>query len=137
MQIEDNRVYRVKAVAEMLDVSPSTIYRAIESGQLDAYKIGTGKGTLRIPGRAISAYLDECGQAAYEAYVQGGASAEDGDQGALTPAQADGLACVVCEAHFAETSIAHRPVGRSHTGSQVFACTVHADQASDQFEEVA
>lgn len=137
MQFEDNRVYRVKAVAEALDVSPSTIYRAIESGQLDAYKIGTGKGTLRIPGRSVNVYLDECGQAAYEAYVQGGASAEDGDQGALTPAQADGQACVVCEAHFAETGIAARPVGRSHTGSQVFACTGHADQAQGQFEEVA
>jgi excisionase family DNA binding protein len=137
MQIENSRVYRVKAVAEALDVSPSTIYRAIESGQLDAYKIGTGKGTLRIPGSALSIYLEECGQAAYEAYVEGGASAEEGDDGALTPAQADGLACVVCEVDYLSTTAAHRPVGRSHTGSQVFACVVHAEQAVGRFGEVA
>lgn len=66
MQVDRTRVYRVKAVADMLDVSPATIYRAIESGQLDAYKIGTGKGTLRIPGHALSTYLEECAQAAGE-----------------------------------------------------------------------
>jgi excisionase family DNA binding protein len=74
MQFEDNRVYRVKAVAEALDVSPATIYRAIESGALDAYKIGTGKGTLRIPGRSVNVYLSECGEAAYQAYVISGQS---------------------------------------------------------------
>jgi excisionase family DNA binding protein len=129
MQIEDNRYYRVKAVAEMLDVSPSTIYRAIESGRLDALKVGTGKGALRIPGPAITAYLNECGPATR--------SAVDADQSSLNSAQADGLACVVCEVSFLETAVAHRPVGRSQTGSQVFACTVHADQAGGLFGEVA
>lgn len=60
MQIDRSRVYRVRAVAELLDVSPKSIYRAIESGQLEAYKIGTGKGTLRIPGAALVVYLDAC-----------------------------------------------------------------------------
>lgn len=62
MQVDDTRVYRVKAVADMLDVSPATIYRAIESGELDAYKFGSGKGTLRVPGHAIRIYLDGCAQ---------------------------------------------------------------------------
>ncbi|MEV5296727.1 helix-turn-helix domain-containing protein [Amycolatopsis methanolica] len=64
MQFERNRMYRVKAVAEALDVSVATIYRAIEAGKLNAFKIGTGKGALRIPGDAIPAYLDDCALAA-------------------------------------------------------------------------
>jgi hypothetical protein len=41
----------------------------------------------------------------------------------LTPAQADGLSCVVCGADYLTVRVPHRPVGRSATGSQVFACT--------------
>ena len=41
----------------------------------------------------------------------------------LTPLQADGLACVVCGANYLRTRVTHTPVGRSLTGSQVFACT--------------
>jgi hypothetical protein len=40
----------------------------------------------------------------------------------LTPAQADGLACVVCGADYLVVRTPHVPVGRSETGSQVFAC---------------
>lgn len=80
MQIEDTRMYRVKAVAEMFDVSVSTIYRAIESGQLDALKIGTGKGSLRIPESSISVFYETCAEAAYRSYVVGGESAESADQ---------------------------------------------------------
>lgn len=41
----------------------------------------------------------------------------------LTETQADGLACVVCGADYLTVKVAHTPVGRSHTGSQVFACS--------------
>ena len=64
MQIDGTRMYRVKAVAEMFDVSPATIYRAIESGQLSALKVGTGKGAMRIPGSSVLAYAEACQQAA-------------------------------------------------------------------------
>lgn len=64
MQFESNRMYRVKAVADALDVSAATIYRAVESGALQALKIGTGAGTLRVPGSAVAAYLDACAAAA-------------------------------------------------------------------------
>lgn len=133
MHVDRTRVYRVRAVADMLDVHPATVYRAIESGQLDAYKIGTGKGTLRIPGHALSVYLDACAQAAFEAYVVDGANAEAGDEGALTPAQADGRACVVCGHYFEDTPsiVDSVPVGHSETGSQLFACSVHADQVGE------
>ncbi|MGQ0773500.1 MAG: hypothetical protein ACT4NY_03630 [Pseudonocardiales bacterium] len=40
----------------------------------------------------------------------------------LSPLQADGLACVVCGADFLRVRVPHVPVGRSVTGSQVFAC---------------
>lgn len=47
------RYFRVKAVAERFDVSPSTIYRAIETGELAAVKIG---GSLRVPAEAVHAF---------------------------------------------------------------------------------
>lgn len=64
MQVEGARMYRVREVAEHFDVSVTTIYRAIESGQLDALKLGTGKGTLRVTGAAVVAYAHACTQAA-------------------------------------------------------------------------
>jgi excisionase family DNA binding protein len=75
MQANDTRMYRVRAVAEMFDVSVSTIYRAIESGQLDALKIGTGKGSLRIPAYAIEAFREACAAAAQSSDVAGGEAA--------------------------------------------------------------
>jgi excisionase family DNA binding protein len=71
MQVDGTRMYRVKDVAEHFEVSVSTIYRAIESGQLSALKLGTGLGTLRVPGLAVLAYAETCGPVAYEASVPG------------------------------------------------------------------
>jgi excisionase family DNA binding protein len=79
MQFERNRMYRVKAVAESLDVSVATIYRAIESGALDALKIGTGKGTLRIPGQSVNTYVGTCAHAVYTAHVMEGQPVTDAD----------------------------------------------------------
>ncbi len=55
MQVNGTRMLRVKAVAEMYDVSAATIYRAIEAGQLTALKLGIGRA-LRIPETALRAY---------------------------------------------------------------------------------
>jgi hypothetical protein len=63
-----------------------------------------GKGVLRVTGEAINTYLAAC---------------------TVTAAQADGLACVTCGADFLTVATPHVPVGRSHTGSQVFACSHH------------
>lgn len=41
----------------------------------------------------------------------------------LNERQADGLACVICGADYLQVDAVHQPVGRSVTGSQVFACT--------------
>ncbi|MGH3565440.1 MAG: hypothetical protein ACRDRH_05310 [Pseudonocardia sp.] len=40
----------------------------------------------------------------------------------LTTLQADGLACVTCGTDYLTVAAPHVPVGRSVTGSQVFAC---------------
>jgi excisionase family DNA binding protein len=64
MEDHGARMFRVKAVAEMLDVSVATIYRAIESGALPALKVGTGKGALRVPGSAVREYMRACQLAA-------------------------------------------------------------------------
>jgi hypothetical protein len=40
----------------------------------------------------------------------------------LSLAQADGRACVVCGRRLRGKGLVWQPVGRSHTGSQVFAC---------------
>lgn len=64
MQVEVTRLYRVKAVAEMFDVSRATVYREIEAGRLPALRFGTTKGALRVSGEAIAAYLADKQQAA-------------------------------------------------------------------------
>lgn len=79
MHVEGTQMYRVKAVAEMFDVSVSTIYRAIEAGQLNVLKIGAGKGSIRITADAVRAFRDECADAAHRSYVLGGESAESAD----------------------------------------------------------
>ena len=117
MQIDDTRMYRVKDVAGLVDVDVSTIHRAIRSGELGAYRVG--RGALRIPGGVLSAYLDRCAQAA----TRTESPADDEDR--LTPAQADGLACVVCGVDYLEHNTPRRPVGWSQSGSQVFACCEH------------
>lgn len=71
MQVESTRMYRVRDVAKHCDVSVTTIYRAIESGQLDALKLGSGKGTLRVTGAAVAAYAHACTQAANDSSVTG------------------------------------------------------------------
>jgi len=119
MQVDDTRMYRVKDVAGLVDVDVSTIHRAIRSGELGAsYRVG--RGALRIPGEVLSAYLDRCAQAATRTE-----SPADDDEDRLTSAQADGLGCVVCGVDYLEHNAPRRPVGWSHTGSQVFACCEH------------
>ncbi|MDR7301826.1 helix-turn-helix domain-containing protein [Haloactinomyces albus] len=57
------RMYRVKAVAEVLDVHVSTVYRLAESGRLHSVRVGFGKGALRIPADSLNAYLHSLGMA--------------------------------------------------------------------------
>lgn len=54
-------MHRVVAVARLLDVHVSTIYRLVESGALKSIRVG---GSIRIPAAALDAYLAACEQAA-------------------------------------------------------------------------
>ena len=47
---------KVAEIAEQLGVDPSTVYRAVKSGDLVAYRIGTGRGTVRVTPDAFAEY---------------------------------------------------------------------------------
>jgi excisionase family DNA binding protein len=49
-------VYTVAEVAAILRVHKSTIYRDVESGRIDAFRVGRGRGTVRISESAFSDY---------------------------------------------------------------------------------
>ncbi|MFH9225932.1 helix-turn-helix domain-containing protein [Streptomyces lydicus] len=57
---------KVKEVAAALGVDASTVYVAIRTGQLGAYRVGAGRGTIRIPRSALKTYADERGIPAAE-----------------------------------------------------------------------
>ncbi|HEX5408012.1 MAG TPA: helix-turn-helix domain-containing protein [Pseudonocardiaceae bacterium] len=60
MQVESTQLFTVKDVAGMFAVSSATVYRLVESGELPALRFGTGKGSLRVRGEAVNAYLAAC-----------------------------------------------------------------------------
>ncbi|HEX5406388.1 MAG TPA: helix-turn-helix domain-containing protein [Pseudonocardiaceae bacterium] len=60
MQVESTQLFKVKDVAGMFAVSSATVYRLVESGELPALRFGTGKGSLRVRGEAVNAYLAAC-----------------------------------------------------------------------------
>jgi len=52
---------RSMSVAEIVDelgVHKTTIYREIKRGNLKAYRIGTGRGTLRVPASSLAEYRE-------------------------------------------------------------------------------
>lgn len=55
------RLFRVKDVANVLDVHISTVYRLVESEQLGSVRIGFGRGAIRIPAESLSGYLVQLG----------------------------------------------------------------------------
>lgn len=52
---------KVKQVAAALRVDVSTIYLAIRQGDLPAYRVGAGRGTIRISRTAFDQYLADRG----------------------------------------------------------------------------
>ncbi|GGV07383.1 hypothetical protein GCM10010495_19640 [Kitasatospora herbaricolor] len=48
---------RVVPVARALGISPETAYREVKSGRLPSYRVGTGRGTIRIRREDFRAYL--------------------------------------------------------------------------------
>ncbi|MGK3110400.1 helix-turn-helix domain-containing protein [Streptomyces sp. WAC05858] len=57
---------RVKDVAAALRVAPPTVYAEIKSGRLPSYRVGTGRGTIRVSREAFKNYLAEQGIPASE-----------------------------------------------------------------------
>lgn len=107
--VDSAQLFRVRALAEMWQVSPATVYRLVESGQLPALRFGKGKGALRVTGEAVNTYLTQAGTAT---------------------TQAGALACVACGTELVMGKVAHALVGTSPTGASVFACIGEcADQA--------
>jgi excisionase family DNA binding protein len=52
---------KVKAIADVLDVDRATVYREIKSGRLTAYRVGSGRGTLRVNPTVFEQYLADRG----------------------------------------------------------------------------
>ena len=48
---------KVRGAAARLEVSPSTIYSLIATGRLGHYRVGLGRGAIRISEEHITAYL--------------------------------------------------------------------------------
>ncbi|SHL74497.1 helix-turn-helix domain-containing protein [Streptomyces yunnanensis] len=60
-QVASSKPYRVKEVASTLGVDISTVYAAIHEGQLVAYRVGSGRGTFRVPRSALAEYAAKRG----------------------------------------------------------------------------
>lgn len=60
---------RVKDIAAALRVDASTVYAEIKSGRLPSYRVGQGRGTIRVSRAAFAQYLAERGIPAAELAV--------------------------------------------------------------------
>ena len=50
----------VQQVAELLKVSPSLVYQLVNSGRLPCYRIGGGRGAIRIRTNDMHDFLSQC-----------------------------------------------------------------------------
>lgn len=60
---------RVKDIAAALRVDASTVYAEIKAGRIESYRVGTGRGTIRVSRTAFRQYLAERGIPASELAV--------------------------------------------------------------------
>ncbi|MEH0543284.1 helix-turn-helix domain-containing protein [Streptomyces sp. B21-105] len=60
---------RVKDIAAALRVEPSTVYAETKSGRLPSYRVGQGRGTIRISRAAFLQYCTDRGIPASELAV--------------------------------------------------------------------
>lgn len=68
-QASDGGPLVVRSIATALRVEPTTIYREIRSGRLPSYRVGSGRGTIRVSRAAFMQYLDDRGIPASELAV--------------------------------------------------------------------
>jgi excisionase family DNA binding protein len=50
-------VFTIAEIAKKLRISPACAYALIESGQLPCYRIGIGRGTIRVSDEQLQVYL--------------------------------------------------------------------------------
>lgn len=50
------RFFRVAEVAARFEIDETTVYRQIKAGRLKAIRIGSGRGTVRVPAAALAEY---------------------------------------------------------------------------------
>jgi excisionase family DNA binding protein len=55
-------MYTVREIAERLNVSESNVYALVRSGRLGCYRIGNGRGAIRISEQTLQRYLNGCCQ---------------------------------------------------------------------------
>jgi excisionase family DNA binding protein len=60
---------KVKDIAAALRVDKSTVYVEIKAGRLASYRVGSGRGTIRVSRTAFSQYLEARGIPASELAV--------------------------------------------------------------------
>ncbi|MEU0660257.1 helix-turn-helix domain-containing protein [Streptomyces lavendulocolor] len=60
---------RVKDIAEALRLGTDAVYAEIKSGRLPSYRVGQGRGTIRVSRAAFTQYLAERGIPAAELAV--------------------------------------------------------------------
>jgi len=60
--VNDRQPMTVQEAAAWLKVSPSTIYAMCANGQLDCFRVGVGRGSIRINKNALLALEREGGQ---------------------------------------------------------------------------
>ncbi len=53
-------MFKVPEVAKQLNCSISTVYGLVDAGKLVAYRIGVGRGALRITESDLLAFLESC-----------------------------------------------------------------------------
>jgi len=52
---------RVQDIATALRIDRATVYREIAAGRLGSYRVGSGRGTIRVPRAAFTQYLADRG----------------------------------------------------------------------------
>lgn len=68
-QAPEHPPLRVKIIADALRVDTTTVYREIAAGRLSSYRVGSGRGTIRVSRAAFTQYLTDRGIPASELAV--------------------------------------------------------------------
>ncbi|CAM5561399.1 helix-turn-helix domain-containing protein [Streptomyces parvulus] len=69
MQASESGPLRVKDVAAALRINNATVYAEIKAGRLPSYRVGQGRGTIRVSRAAFAQYLTDRGIPAAELAV--------------------------------------------------------------------